>query len=144
MAIIVGLITGLPFGALSPNRDIRTGYEVEAATKKQFQLSDAQYKKVKGWWTCNSSGGWDVKFTRSKVKYYDRENGKLAWTATIKKCKKRGSIYIYYVKSERGCYEFRTNETDSNVLDYYGTWDEKNYADYYSGSSSLSRGKWGN
>lgn len=67
---------------------------INAATKKPFQLSDTQYKKVKGWWTQNSSGGWDVKFSRSKVKYYDRETEKISWTADIRKCKKQGKMEL--------------------------------------------------
>jgi hypothetical protein len=111
----------------------------EAAT---FKLSDVQYKIVKGWWSYNSSGGWDVKFTRTKVKYYDRETGKASWTATIKNCKKKNDIYIYYVKSKYGESEYRTTTKYKDVLEDYDSWDDSNISEYYSGSSSLSRGKW--
>lgn len=113
----------------------------DAAT---FKLSDEQYKIVKGWWSYNSSGGWDVKFTRTKVKYYDRETGKVSWTATIKNCKKKNGIYIYYVKTENGETEYRTSTEYPDTLESYFSWDDSNISNYYSGSSSLSRGKWGN
>lgn len=129
--------------SLVSHGNVSMNCRVEAATKKQFKLSDKQYKKVKGWWSSNSSGGWDIKFTRSKVKYYDRTTGDLAWTAAIKGCKKKDGIYVYYIKSEKGCYEFRTTKFDSGVLEYYGSWDDEHYVDYYSGSASLSCGKWG-
>lgn len=142
MFILTCVFIIFPLGSLTPHGNTSKNCQVEAATKKQFKLSEKQYKKVKGWWSDNSSGGWDVKFTHSKVKYYDRVTGKLAWTATIKKCKKKGNVYVYYIKSEKGCYEYRTTTYDLNVLEYYESWDDENYGDYYSGSSSLSRGKW--
>lgn len=117
----------------------QASYIAEAAVKKQFKLSDKQYKRVKGLWTYNSSGGWNVKFTRSKVKYYNRDNGKLEWTAKIKKCKKAGKTYIYYIQSQNGKYQFRTSDENADVLEYYGTWDNDCYSDYYSGSSSMER-----
>lgn len=121
---------------------LKSDYIVKAKTKKQFKLTDKQYNKVKGWWTYNSSGGWDVKFTYSKVKYFDRETGEVAWTATIKKCRKKGKVYIYYIKSKNGRYEFRTNPDYPDSLEYYDNWDDENISSYYSGSSSLWKGRW--
>lgn len=139
MFLLTCLLMIFSVGTFNTNGNKYSNYVAEAATKKQFELSDKQYKKVKGLWSENSSGGWNVKFTRSKVNYYDRSTGELAWTATIKKCKKIGSVYAYYVKSEKGYYEYRTTTNDSDTLEYYGSWNDEHYADYYSGSSSLSR-----
>lgn len=113
--------------------------DLNNTSSSKFQLSDLQYKYVKGTWEEASSGGWNVKFTRSKVKYYDRKSGKVVWTADIKKCKKIGKSYIYYVQSKKGKYEYRTIGNDSETLEYYCSWDDKNIGNYYSGSSSLSR-----
>lgn len=112
-------------------------------SKTAFKLSDEQYNMVKGWWTSCSSGGKDVKFTRTKVEYYDRETGKLAWTADIKNCKKEGETYIYYIQNSIAKYQYRLDESNPHGLDFYGTWDDANILNYYSGSSSLMQGKWG-
>lgn len=108
-------------------------------TMDGFRLSNAQYEKVKGTWEENSSGGWNVEFTNSEVKYLDRKSGDVAWTAQIKNCKNQGRVYIYYVQSEKGKYEYRTIEGDADTLEYYCSWDDAHIGDFYSGSSSLSR-----
>jgi hypothetical protein len=113
-----------------------------------FQLSDKQYKAVKGWWTQFSSAGCDIKFTRTKVKYYSRETGKVVRTFTIKKCKKVNGVYSYYLKGSDGTkFQFRLakENTDGDgipCMDFYGTWDESQLSKYYSGSSSLYQGRW--
>lgn len=108
-------------------------------TMGEFRLSDAQYEKVKGTWEQNSSGGWNVEFTKSEVKYLDSKSGDVAWTAQIKNCKNQGKVYIYYIQSEKGKYEYRTIEGDADTLEYFDSWDDAHISDFYSGSSSLSR-----
>lgn len=108
-------------------------------TTSSFQLSNEQYEKVKGEWEQNSSGGWNVEFTKTEVKYFDRNSGDIEWTAEIKNCKKEGNVYIYYIQSEGGKFEYRTIDGDPDTLEYFYSWDDANIADYYSGSSSLSR-----
>ncbi len=42
--------------------------------------------------------------------------------------------------SENGVkYTYQTSEGDENVLEYYGTWEENEFPDKYSGGASLSR-----
>jgi transglutaminase/protease-like cytokinesis protein 3 len=127
-------------------------YKATCKVTVAFQLSDKQYKAVKGWWTQASSGGCDVKFTRTKVKYYSREDGKVVRTYTIKKCKKINGVYSYYLKGSNGTseikFQLRLSEEykngESNYgLEFYGTWDESQLSNTYSGSSSMSKGKWG-
>jgi hypothetical protein len=127
-------------------------YKATCKVTVSFQLSDKQYKAVKGWWTQWSSGGCDIKFTKTKVKYYSRENGKVVRTYTIKNCKKVNGVYSYYLKGSNGAsvikFQFRLSEEykngDGNYgMDYYDTWDESQLLKYYSGSSSLFKGRWG-
>ncbi len=48
--------------------------------------------------------------------------------------------YIIQAESENGLqYTYKSAEGDENVLEYYETWDEKEFSEKYSGSSSLSR-----
>lgn len=48
--------------------------------------------------------------------------------------------YIIQATSSNGTqYTFQTSADDADILEYFGTWDEDEYEDNYSGSSSLVR-----
>jgi hypothetical protein len=48
--------------------------------------------------------------------------------------------YIIKAQTESGAkYTYYTSEEDKNILEYFGTWDEDDYLETYSGSSSLLR-----
>lgn len=116
--------------------------KVKTSTKKKpTKLKGKVYKWVKNkWWTENSSGGFDVKFTRTKVNHYNRENGELYYTAKIKGYQKIKGGYVIKVKNGQYKYCYAIYENQKNALEFYTGW--KVDVDQYSGSSSLSRGKW--
>lgn len=126
-------------------------YKAKCKVTVTFQLSDKQYNAVKGWWTQVSSGGCDVKFTRTKLNYYSREDGTVVRSYTIKNCKKKDGVYAYYLKGNNGTsvikFQFRFSEEykkgeSKYNLDYYGTWDESKLSASYAGAASLAKGKW--
>lgn len=48
--------------------------------------------------------------------------------------------YRVLAKNSNGVqYTYQTCETDANIMEYYGTWDEAEFADAYSGSASIFR-----
>ena len=48
--------------------------------------------------------------------------------------------YMIKARSENGAeYTYRSAEGNGDVLEYYGTWDEDDFSDQYSGGASLSR-----
>lgn len=48
--------------------------------------------------------------------------------------------FIVKAESSKGVqYTYQTSESDKDVLEYYETWDEAEFADKYSGGASLSR-----
>lgn len=111
------------------------------AKKKSFRLSKKVYRQIKGWWTNVSSGGTDRKFTRTKMKIFDRNTGQCIGEMKIYGCKKVKGGYLIRLKNSQGgklCYKY---DKKADVMEYYTGW--KADGDYYSGSSSLFRGKWG-
>lgn len=116
--------------------------KVKTSTKKKA-------KKLKGkvctwvkdkWWTENSSGGYDVKFTRTKVKYYNREDGEIHHIAKINGYQKIEGGFAIKVKFEQYKYCYAIYENQKDTLEYFIGW--KVDGNQYSGSSSLSEGKW--
>ena len=103
------------------------------------------YKLLKGkWYTQNSSGGYNIKFSRTRIKYYSRRTGKQKYSYKIKKVKKIRSGYYkgryrLVFKTPHGVASFINSDKKAKYFDYYGC--EKGYK-HYSGSSSISRGKW--
>ena len=48
--------------------------------------------------------------------------------------------YIIQAESENGVqYTYKSAEGDENILEYYATWNDEEFSEKYSGSSSLSR-----
>ena len=112
---------------------------VKAATKdKKTELPLKIYKKIKGWWTDNSSGGYNRKVKKKYIKVYDRATGKLAYKSKIYGWKNTRQGYLIKLKyphnNAKYCYLY--NEPYA-VLEYYDSWDidGKNY----SGSASMER-----
>lgn len=118
-----------------------TGMVVSEAAVK---LPPRLYRQLKGrWYTQASSGGYDIKFTQTRVKYYDRDTGKLAYSGKIKQVKKirnglRKGDYRIVFKNVNGVSSYIGSNTG---FDYYSG--ATGY-EGYSGSASISEGKWGN
>lgn len=113
---------------------------VQAASQKTIPLK--LYKKIKGRWSDNSSGGYNRIIKKNCIKVYDRSTGKLAYKSKIYGCKKTDNGYLIKCKyphnNAKYCYVY--NE-QNDCLDYYfDSWEAR--GDNYSGSSSLSRGWW--
>lgn len=115
--------------------------KADAATK----LPNKVYKNVKGkWYTQSSSSGYNIKFTKTRVKYYDRSTNKLVYNCKIIKVTKikkgyyKGEYKIVY-KGPFGKNCYKTVNKGKKGFDYFylynGKWQ-------YSGSSSLFKGKW--
>ncbi len=114
------------------------------------RLNKGVYSLVQGkWYTENTSAGYDVRFTRSEARYYDRKTGKLSYTVEIagsqnikkgyyqkgyliklkRRYKRKTYKYSYYIRKKR-----------PNIMWFYSGW--KADGNRYSGSASLTVGKW--
>ena len=83
-----------------------------------------------------------VQFTDSEIQYGHMKDGEFSLDhadkiSTIEKAAS-GGFRVQAENSNGFKYTYLTCETDSTILEYYGTWDENEFADTYSGSSSLS------
>lgn len=108
---------------------------------KSATLNPKVYKRVKGWWTTNSSGGYDIKISKTKMKYYKKNGKKVVMTATIKGCKKVKDGYLIQVKVGKLKWSYHMyNKKHKNTLEFFDGW--KLNGKKYSGSSSLMRGRW--
>ena len=50
-----------------------------------------------------------------------------------------GRFRIHAETSDGNQYTYQTSESENNILEYYGTWQEDEFSEKYSGGSSLSR-----
>ncbi len=50
-----------------------------------------------------------------------------------------GGFIVQAETAEGNQYTYRTSEGDKDILEYYGTWNEEEFSDTYSGGASLSR-----
>lgn len=136
------LAVSTPVSVLQAQETGQGAVQVETmAKKKSFRLSKKVYRQIKGWWTNASSGGTDRKFTRTKMKIFDRNTGQCTGKMKIYGCKKVKGGYLIRLKNNEGeklCYKY---DKKADVMESYMGW--KTDGDYYSGSSSLFRGKWG-
>ncbi|MCC8067999.1 MAG: hypothetical protein LIO94_13000 [Clostridiales bacterium] len=120
---------------------------IPAKAEASAQIPTSLYKKIKGtWYTQSSSGGCDVKFTRTRIKYYSRTNGKLVFNYKIVKVKKvtKGTYkgcYKIYFKNKYGTLMYFVNvDKKATAFDFYnktskGSWEAAM-------GSSLNKGKW--
>lgn len=111
---------------------------VEAKTVK---MPNKLYKQVKGkWYTQNSSNGYDVKFSKAKIKFYRQGSNKVEYSAKLLKVKKiktgdyKGMYRLTY-KGKSGKFQYVGNKKG---FDYF--WYE-NGERLYSASSSLTPGR---
>lgn len=136
MVTVICLLIGF-FGSVS--------IEVDAASsssKSNFLCKEVYNRVKRSWWTENSSGGDDIKFTRKQVIYYNRDNGKVKWKASIMGCKKLKSGYLVNVKNGKYKYSYFLYKNNFyDTIEFYSSW--KRNPNKYSGSASLSKGKWG-
>lgn len=133
-------LSNAPVADRTPSTDTFQITEAEAAAKKnKSELPSKLYKKIKGWWADNSSGGYDRKITKTYIKAYHRDTGKLAYKSKIYGWKKTDQGYLIRLKyphnHARYCYLY--NEQYDSLDYYYDVW--KADGNYYSGSASLSR-----
>lgn len=132
-AVMVMLVMSLVFG-LS-----QSGAKTSQAAAK---MPNKLYKLVKGqWYSQASSSGYNVKFTKTRINYYDRETDKIDHRVKIKKVKKLKSGQY------KGCYNIAFK--DGNTLYYYissdrsaTTFELHDSGGNYYGSESISIGKW--
>ena len=91
----------------------------------------------------NSRPEWEVRFFEDAIEYGYVENDKFVLDHSDKICSLEQISehgFIVQAETEDGAqYTYKTSEDDETILEYYGTWDEKEYADNYSGSASLFR-----
>lgn len=135
------LSVSFPGTALHAKETTPASVQMETmAKKKTFKLSKKVYRQVKGWWTNVSSGGTDRKFTRTKMKIFDRTTGQCIDSMKFYGCKKVKGGYVIRLKNSQGeklCYKYNKK---ADMMENYMGW--KADGNYYSGSSSLFRGKW--
>ena len=111
-------------------------------TKVKYAVPEKIYNKIKGWYSESSSAGYDVKVTRDYFIKYDRNTGKVSSRMKIHKMKTINNGYLFCVKQngwEIGyfCEKSKLSEGFDYLMGWDGDWIG------YSGSASLSKGKWG-
>ena len=82
-----------------------------------------------------------VQFADSEIQYGHMKDGEFSLDhsdkiSTIEVTDNSG-VRVQAENSEGFKYTYQTCEDDSTILEYYGTWDENEFAETYSGSSSL-------
>lgn len=84
-----------------------------------------------------------VQFTDKEINYGRMENVKFVTEYSDKvslfEKTSTGGFIVQAETSTGSKYTFRTAESDPSIMEYYGTWDEKDFAEEYSGSASLMR-----
>ena len=96
---------------------------VQASSKMPKKL----YKLVKGKWYTEACGGYYVRFTKTRVKFYSRKTNKLTYNYKIKKVRKltnkqyngmyKGRYQIIY-KTKYGNHCFITTDKKAKGFDY--------------------------
>ena len=141
--IFSAVVSAFKGGALTDKNilfDYASGIMIaESATKdKKAELQSEIYKKIKGWWADNSSGGYDRKITRKYIKVYDRVTSEFVYKSKIYGCKNTRQGYLIKLKyphnNEKYCYLY---DEQNDVLEYHDSWDAN--GNNYSGSASMER-----
>ena len=110
-------------------------------SKAKYAVPEKIYNKIKGWYAENSSGGYNIKVEREYfIKYY-RATDKVSSRWKIHTMKTKDNGYLFCVKYrdwEVGyfCEKNKLGEGFDHLMGWDGDWIG------YSGSSSLSKGKW--
>ena len=114
---------------------------VHASVKMPGKL----YKLVKGkWYTEASSGGYNAKFTKTRIKYCSRSSNKVVYSRKLVKVKKikKGQYkgrYRLIFKNSHGKVSYINTDRKAKHFDFYGS--ASGYKGY-SGRAGLARGKW--
>ena len=115
-----------------------TKNEDEAATSDTWQTASIGYE-VDG----EMQPEYYVQFSDSEIVYGHMENNEFVpeYSDSISSYEETAEGgYKIQAESESGVqYTYQSAEGDVDILEYYSTWNEDEYADNYSGSSSLSR-----
>jgi len=113
-------------------------------SKAKYAVPEKIYNKIKGWYSESSSAGYDVKVTRDYFIKYDRTTGKVSSSWKIQKMKITKNCYRFCVKYRNWEVAYVCNKGKlGEGFEFYDGWDEDPYGIGYSGSASLSKGKWG-
>ena len=126
-----------------------TGSESETETEKETEASDAV--TIPGTWQTVSIGAADdagapvhyVQFAAKEINYGKMKGGKfeLEYSDKISRIEEISKgRFLVQAESSRGTqYTYRTAETDSDVMEYYASWNEDEFADTYSAGESLMK-----
>lgn len=113
-------------------------------SKVKYSVPEKIYNKIKGWYSESSSAGYDVKVTRDYFIKYDRTTGKVSSSWKIQKMNSTKNSYRFCVKYRNWEVAYVCNKGKlGEGFEFYDGWDEDPYGIGYSGSASLSKGKWG-
>ena len=114
---------------------------VHASVKMPGKL----YKQVKGkWYTESSSGGYNVRFTKTKVKYYSRRTNRFIYSCKLVKVKKikkgqfKGCYRLVY-KYSHGKFSYINENKKAKHFECFNS--SSGYK-HYSGSGGLWPGTW--
>ncbi|MBE5841182.1 MAG: sodium ion-translocating decarboxylase subunit beta [Butyrivibrio sp.] len=130
--------TGIIGGADGPTSIYLSSNENEPVISGTWQTASIGYE-VDG----EMQPEYYVKFSDSEIIYGHMEKNDFVpdhidSISNFEKLSEGG--YKVQAESESGVqYTYRSAEGDINILEYYATWDEKDFSEKYSGSSSLSR-----
>lgn len=126
-----------------------TGSESETETEKETEASDAV--TIPGTWQTVSIGAADdagapvhyVQFAAKEINYGKMKGGKfeLEYSDKISRIEEisKGRFLVQAESSGGTQYTYRTAETDSDVMEYYASWNEDEFADTYSAGESLMK-----
>ncbi|MBR6402334.1 MAG: hypothetical protein IKS48_03000 [Eubacterium sp.] len=114
------------------------------------QTTKSQGASIEGTWQTgsinvdkeNPGPEYYVQFTDSEINYghmSDDDNFEVEYSDKISSFNEISpGIYRVQAESKNGSqYTFQTSEQDSTILNYYGTWNEEEFSDNYSGGDSL-------
>lgn len=84
-----------------------------------------------------------VQFTDSEIQYGHMEDGEFSLDHSDKISKMEetdnGGYKVQAETSDGVQYTFQTSEDDSEIMEYYETWNEDEFSEKYSGSGSLTK-----
>ena len=163
---IAGVVIASGITACGNNSD--SGNQTDVATVEQESIPDqeaseetseevsednfaAQELSIPGIWQTVSIGYVDadsmqpeyyVRFTDSEIQYGHMKEGEFSLEYSDKistiEVTTGGGFRVQAENANGVKYTYQTSEDDSMLLEYYGTWDENEFAENYSGSSSLT------
>lgn len=123
-----------------------------AEDEASVESADSESAFLDGTWETVSNGyeydgevqpEYYVQFTEDKVNYGHMKDGafELEYSDDISDFSSvSGGAYKIQAETADGAqYTYQSSESDTDTLEYYGTWDENEYGDTYSGSASLVR-----